>query len=408
MTTNLKPSRTHAAMPFEAWPQPDQAVWLAAIRMPDFPDPLTPGAAWRPASRRSAMGAYGRLLAWMASQGIDLEAEGPVVRITRERMRSYVAFLETNGCAPVTVASYLGVLCMAVKAMFPDIDWTWLVTAQKRLQARAVPARAKHDNLVPADKVVAFALELIAAAGTKLDEGADGGPPSRARVAAARDYRDGLIIGLLALRAPREENLLGIEIAQQLQWQGGRPVLRFPGSETKNHRAHLPSWPAELVPALDRYLRQVRGILLAAPVRPDPRRAPRPPGQMLWLAQGGTPLTAGGLAKVLKRHIPARFGTRLSTHRFRDCLATTIAGGDAGQVAAASALLGHEASQSTGQYIAASSAQAAEHHQSLIASLRKKARREQRMAAATAARPVAKTMTACTSRKPIPLTRRRS
>ncbi len=395
-------------MPLGAWPQPDQAAWNSAIRMPAFPEPLTPGAAWRPASRRSAMGAYGRLLAWMAGQGIDLDTEAPAVRITRDRLRSYVAFLEANGCAPMTVASYLGVLCMAVKAMFPDIDWTWLVTAQKRLQVRAVPSRAKHETLVPADQLVAFALELIAAAGMKLDNGADDGPPSRARVAAARDFRDGLIIGLLALRAPREANLLGIEIGQQLQWQGGRPLLRFPGSETKNHRALLSSWPAELVPALDRYLQQVRTILLAAPVRPDPRRAPCPPGQRLWLAQGGTPLTPGGLAKLLKRHIPARFGIRLSTHRFRDCSATTIAGGDAGQVAAASGLLGHQSPHATSRYIAASSAQAAEHHQTLIASLRKEARREQRMAAAKTARTAAKTMPPGASNKSIPLTRRRS
>jgi hypothetical protein len=89
------------------------------------------GLGGRPTSARlpgPARAAYGRLLAWLQAQGVDLEAEAPVARITRERLRGYVAFLR-EGRSSVTVASYLGVLCMVLVAMFPDEDWRWVQAA---------------------------------------------------------------------------------------------------------------------------------------------------------------------------------------------------------------------------------------------------------------------------------------
>ena len=102
----------------ESWPAADVEAWNAANRQPDFLEDGGHGATWRPASVRSAQTTYGRWLGWLVTQGVDLGSEAPETRITKERMRDYVAFLQA-GRASVTVASYLGVLSMAALAMFP-------------------------------------------------------------------------------------------------------------------------------------------------------------------------------------------------------------------------------------------------------------------------------------------------
>ena len=113
----------HRALPMTAWPRSDQEAWAAAIRHPDFLVEGGRGATWRPESGKSARGTYGRWLAWLMAQGVDLETEAPAERLTIDRLRAYVAFLQ-DGRSSVTVASYTGVLCMAVLAMFPDRNWT--------------------------------------------------------------------------------------------------------------------------------------------------------------------------------------------------------------------------------------------------------------------------------------------
>ncbi len=329
------------------------------------------------------MGAYGRLLGWMASQGIDLDAEAPADRITRARLKAYAAHLASKqrACAPVTVASYLGVLHMTVRAMFPKVDWTWLEIVHQRMHGRAVPVRTKHQHLVPADQLVRLGVDLIAAAGAKLDTAKVSGTDAQAQVSAARDFRDGLIIALLALRAPREANLLSIEIGRQLLWQGRQPVLQFAAAEMKNHRPLFVSWPTDLVPALNRYVGEVRGILIAANVPQATQRSRNPPGQWLWVAQGGTKLTPGGLTKALKRHTMRRFGIALTVHRFRDCLATTVSGSDPNHLPIASAMLGHGHRQTTERgYVAPSSQQASAQHSQRIAALRQEAKRAKRAA----------------------------
>jgi integrase/recombinase XerD len=133
----------HPSLLFAEWPGADRAAWQAARRRPDFLDPGGRGANWRPASARAAQGGYRRLLAWLKTQGGDLDAEPPATRITRDRLRAYVAFLQ-DGRSSVTVASYFGILCMALVAMFPDQDWRWLQAAQgwlKRPGRSSMPIR---------------------------------------------------------------------------------------------------------------------------------------------------------------------------------------------------------------------------------------------------------------------------
>ena len=370
----------HAALPLAQWPAADRLAWEAAHRQPDFLEAGGHGATWRPASQHSAVRAYGRWLGWLTAQGVELDAEAPASRLSLERIRAYVAFAQ-EGRASVTVASYAGVLCMVVRALFPDTDWGWLRAVQRRLRRRSVPARSKQQRLVPAYDLRQLGLDLIERAGGVLAEPCTVATPPRPRIAAARDYRDGLLIALLASRPLRVSNLLGIEIGEHLRHSGARTTLSFKARETKQNRALHTVWPEDLALALTRYLAEVRPMLIAAPAPGNAARYTKPLGARLWVGQGGTPLSPAGLQKALKRHTARRFGHIVNAHLFRDCLATTLANEDPNHVRYAAPLLGHTTRRTTERgYIAADSRAALSRHHDQLAAIRKTARQRQRAA----------------------------
>ncbi|HUO01512.1 MAG TPA: hypothetical protein VMU31_01950, partial [Rhizomicrobium sp.] len=197
------------------------------------------------------------------------------------------------------------------------------------------------------------------------------GVPDRDRVAAGRDYRDGLIIALLASRPLRVRNLLGMEIGLHLRQLKSRITLQFPGSETKNHRAIHTVWPAFLEAPLARYLSEVRPLLSLARVPGKAPDSPPCPGNALWVGQGGTVLTAGGLQRIFERHTRRRFDHVVNPHLVRDCVATTISDLDPDHIRHAAQLLGHRALAVTERsYIAANFQPAVDRHHRLISAIR--------------------------------------
>jgi integrase len=193
------------------------------------------------------------------------------------------------------------------------------------------------------------------------------------------------MIVLLAQRPLRVTNFLGITIGRHLRRSGDRVTLSIAGEETKTRRPIETPWPAALIPNLDRYLEEVRPILMAARVPVDPARPPRPAGATLWVGQGGTPLTPGGLSKALQRHTRRRFGRYVNAHLFRDCLATTVANEDPDHAHIAQHMLHHTKLATTERsYILTDSRLALRRHHDLMAKLRKAARQRLRARAENA------------------------
>lgn len=376
--------RGHAALPLAQWPAQDREAWDAANHRPDFLEPGGHAARWRPASQRNAVGAYGRWLAWLLDQVIALADEAPVARITPERFRDYLAFLRKDR-APCTEVGYLSWFCMVCRAMFPKDEWRWLQRARANLHREAKPIRDKRSRLVPAQGLLQLGHDLMEQAATVLDDATVAQAKPQQRLAAARDFRDGLMIALLALRPLRVTNFLGISMEHHLRRAGNRAILSFEAAETKTKRPIEATWPAELLPSLDRYFDQVRPILMAAKVPVDPARPPRPAGAMLWVGQGGTALTPGGLTKALQRHTTRRFGRHVNAHLFRACLASTVANEDPDHVHIAQHMLHHsQLSTTESSYILTESRLALRRHHDLMDKLRKAARQRLRTRAENA------------------------
>ncbi len=368
----------HKVRPLAQWPEADREAWEAAVRPPWFLDAGGAAGSWRPASRRSALGGYGRWLAWLAAEGVDLAAEAPQDRLTPERLRRYLEIL-APGRSPVTLASVVGVLWLMVHALFPERDWTWLRLVHRHLRRQARPVRDKAARLVSAQEGLQLGLDLIREAGARLDDPSPEAAEPRARVAAARDYRDGLIIALLSQRPLRVKNLLGIEIGAQLCHLGRRVTLSFAGTETKTHEPIEHAWPPVLLAPLERYLTEIRPNLLASPAPPNRAWPGQPAGAHLWVAQGGTAFSEGGLQKALRRHTTRRFGRYINAHAFRTSVASTVVEAAPGRIDMAQALLGHARPTTTeAHYVLSDTRLALEAHHDLIASMRKSARRRRK------------------------------
>lgn len=342
------PGNPRVALHVSHWPQADRLAWERAQKPGN---PLQrPGAAcsWRPATRKSAAGAYGRWLAFLAARGeLDLQTEGaqPAAQhITEERMHDYVEQLRT-GCSTGTTASYLALLVMMAKALAPKRDWAWLQEMQKQLQFGAVPVRNKRLRMVPAGELFRLGLELMHAADART---AEAGLTRHA----AQVYRDGLMISLLASRPLRLKNFVEIKIGQHLVQASKAYALTFVPRETKTEKALDYTILNHLVLPLEHYLATYRPFLLALRETRGQSRseALAPAGNALWVTQYGTGFSPNAVRQALKKHTTARFGKYVNPHLFRDCAASSIANEDPEHVRIAAQVLGHTQFTTTETY----------------------------------------------------------
>jgi integrase/recombinase XerD len=332
--------RTRVALPLEQWPARDRHAWEVAVAQGD---PLEPGglaASWRPASRDNARIGYGRWLGWLGSQGQLDEALAPADRLLPARVGAYVTHLRAAGAAS-TAAAHLANLAMALRAIVPDHDWSWLQRLVARERRRAEPVRAKRPRLRPTDELVGFGGELMDAAERASDA-------MSWEVATA--YRDGLMVALLALRPLRRRNFVAIEIDRHLVRTGSGYQIRFTGRETKNHAPLDWPFPEELLDRLGRYLDYYRPWLCAQTGNRNPHIPFVPAGARLWVSKCGSALSGEAFYKTLRKRTAARFGRSLHPHLFRDSIATTVAANDPAHIGVIPKLLGHRTPQTAERF----------------------------------------------------------
>jgi hypothetical protein len=225
----------HDALALDAWPGTDRAA-LDCASVGGSPFSRTGRAArWRPASRRSRLGAYSRWLRFLLGLGCRLEDEAPPDRITPERMENYARFLIAR-CAPVTVASYLGQLHMFARDVWPQRDWRWLCEMQAQQHRLADPVRFKAARIVPQRDLFRLGCDLMAEAeGLPLAGDLPAGPRHPALL-----FRDGLMIALLSLRPLRQRNFLGLQLHRHAESQGWTVVATFQDAALSGGVSRIP------------------------------------------------------------------------------------------------------------------------------------------------------------------------
>jgi site-specific recombinase XerD len=255
---------------------------------------------------------------------------------------------------------------MAARAIAPNEDWSWLQRVTARLKRRSRPARDKRPRLQDTDDLLDLGMELMAGAERT---------PFITGWRQAVDYRDGLMIALLALRPLRRSNFCSIEVGHHLIQRN--TLLLF--EKTKTHRPLEQIFPPDLADALDRYLTHYRPWLCWQTGYRDARFPFHPAGDHLWVSRSGSAFGEKGFYEASRKRTLARFGRSLHPHLFRDCAATTIATGDPDHVRITMSVLGHAGmATSERHYNHAQGVEAIRKVQNHILTLRRRAEAERR------------------------------
>jgi site-specific recombinase XerD len=116
-------------------------------------------------------------------------------------------------------------------------------------------------------------------------------------------------------------------------------MIVFPAGAMKAPRPFEVPVPAKLKSYMDRYLAEIRPLLLQGNA-----------STALWITQYGKPMTAGAVYARLVKVTLRLFGKAMSPHMFRHALATSIAIEDPAHVRMAMPMLHHSTFSTTDRY----------------------------------------------------------
>ncbi len=346
------------------WPAADRQAWETALATGG---PLSrPGKAAHlsPLTRKARQESYGQFLAWLDRIG-ELNPEETVAdRVTPDRIGRFLDERRQTA-SDNTVHQQVRELMLAVQAMVPDRDWTWI---------RKHPAGPTYREARSARKPpVIFDIDaLITAAEGRMRDAVD----DRPTIATARSYRNALIVSFLAYHALRRANIASIRLGEHLTADHDAWRLHFRVDETKTFRVIDHTLEEPLAGFLEDYLVVHRPRLLLG-------KEPIPPGDdwaaavvdhtdgALWINQNGQPLGYPAFQQVVMNTGLDLIGFPLTVHSFRHTSVTTIRTHDVTAMRTASALLGHRSAKVTMRHYDESGAQpAVDYFQRLVQRVR--------------------------------------
>jgi len=314
-------ARSCGSLPIEQWPAADRAAWTVACRPAER---LKPGGAachMKPVTRNDLVRRYGAFLGHVKrSNGFESGAEAAVY-VTSVRVEGYVEELKSR-VSSVTVYGSIYKLRRMAQLLAPGRDFTWLTEVEKDL-ALVMQPRSKFDRLVWTEVLVEAGLSLMAEADAATH---------RSGLARARQFRDGLMVALLALCPVRLKNFAALEIGRTFTQVKGSWWLTLPARETKEGRADERPVLDILTRWIDRYLSLHRPVLARADSA----------STALWLSStDGKALSYASVERAISTATLATIGIRVSPHLFRAAGGSTCAVHGGRYPHLASALLHH-------------------------------------------------------------------
>jgi hypothetical protein len=245
---------------------------------------------------------YGRWLAVRIAAGDLDQTISPADRVTRVRANAYYKALRAAGNSINTITARFMELRMALRLLQPETDaeFAWLTEALR-------------DRLPP---VVRRPIEVIETGildewGRQLMDDAAGLGTARLR---SVQFRNGLLIAILAALAPRLRSLACLQLGKQVVCHGDGYRITLEAEDVKNGRWVEYDVPPHLVPYVRSYLADARDKLLAGRQH-----------DWFWVNQNGGPLAEKGIQGVMRHASKARFGKSHGVHRSRHGLASTAA-----------------------------------------------------------------------------------
>ncbi len=298
---DISPAPDRLVWPVAAWPEIDQRLWRSGLDPGDGLDP-TYAADLAQSTITNARKGYGRWLAVLAAAGELDPAVPPATRVTLARAKLHAKALRAHGNSNNSIHARFWELRSALRVLQPDEDFGWLTGWLGRLP-------------ITLRDVEAFDSRVLAAWGHQLMQGALAHP--RPMVRQTR-YRNGLMIAILAARAPRLRALAAMRLGRQVtRGADGGWLLSFKPQDVKTERPVEYDAPESLLASIDRYVAIERQELLQGRQH-----------DWLWVNRNGEKLGIRGIEGVIRRGSGEQFGRIFGPHRFRHSLATTAAYAD--------------------------------------------------------------------------------
>jgi integrase/recombinase XerD len=319
-------------LPYPTWPEQDRKRWSAANKSGADPfDDCGTAAHLAEPTRRALQASYGRFLGFVSSRHPSLLDCPPEIRPDRNVIADYVAF-RRKSCSESGIAIDLHHLRLALGYICPDTSWWWLATIAKRIGAKGKPRPQKH-HLVTSERLYALGIELMDRA---VASAADAAGVSKSN---AFDYRDGLMITLLALIPLRRRTLAALRIGQQLVKSGDLWGLDIPPQDVKMRSPLDYPISPDLSQRIDLYLAKFRCRIPGAARH-----------EGLWPSNQGRLMDAGTIYDTVRRRTSVAFGFPINLHRFRRAAGTLWSIHDPANVQGVKDLLGHASFDPTQKY----------------------------------------------------------
>jgi integrase/recombinase XerD len=266
---------------------------------------------WSAATIRSAQQAYGSFLKYVSDHWSSNDVTPEAVALWAEDMLSRMTALSAG--------NRVRDLWYALRLMYPERDWRWLGEDAASLLSEATPTREKQSSMADVKEIRRAAISRMRRAETR---------PKTSTT--ALEFQDGFIMLLLAYRPIRRRNLaetrLGVNLIVDDAFNSGRLIYE----KTKSGRYYDVVLPEVVLHWLRRLVEVYRPILIG----------PRTTDEA-WLSRQGTPLSADQLRRRICKATERELGKRISLHRFRDCLATTVSEIAPEHIEDAARVLGH-------------------------------------------------------------------
>jgi site-specific recombinase XerD len=302
-------------------------------------------------TRRDLARRYGYFLDHVQrTEGLDSGASAGLL-VTPARVERFLAELQAR-VGSVTVHGTIYKVRRMSELLTPDRDYTWLTEIENDLALVMQPKSKRHRLLYP---------NVTAEAGMALMAEADAAA-HRSALARAEQFRNGLMVALLAFHSIRLKNFAALEIGRTFVTVRDKWWILLPASETKEKRPDERAVDDCLTPWIERYLSIHRPVLARY----------RNVHAALWLSSNsGNAMTYSAVGRIISETTMMTVGVGVSPHLFRTSAASSCSIWAGDQPRLASALLHHTDPATTNEhYNRATSLNAAQRFAALIKKVR--------------------------------------
>jgi integrase len=250
---------------------------------------------------------YGRWLRWLQRAAPEALQEPPAERATMARLSAWLEALAH--VAPMSRLMFVSGTLRVLRAAAPEAAWG----PQQRLEALLKSAAGRGSQARKRGRILSSDVLLEAGlwhAGPNADL-------ATTPLEAAKRRRDGIMVAMLALMPMRRRAFANLELGRSIHLLPEEIVVALPEELTKTGVPWEAPVPEQVVPALRRYIGEVRPWLMARSGAQHDH---------LWVDDRGRPYNGLDhfgmrLARLTHRII----GVRVPPHFFRDAAATTLA-----------------------------------------------------------------------------------